>query len=90
MMVELETWEKAEEPLSIIAADDPVTCSAYSMKQSLLNLPGWRRVINIARNKNSLARASNQTKIRQIRRSATNQSCYLSQETTNMPGSWTN
>ena len=51
-MVEWETREMAEDPLSIIAADDPVACAAYEKKHNLLNLPGWRRFRNIARNHN--------------------------------------
>ena len=39
VQVELETGEITFEPLSIIAADDPVTCAAYAKekKQSLIN-----------------------------------------------------
>ena len=43
-------WSITEEPLSTIAADDLVTCTAYAKKPNLLNLPGWRRFIrNIAK-----------------------------------------
>ena len=42
-MVEWETGETTEEPLSIIAADEPVTCAAYIKEHNLLNLPDWRR-----------------------------------------------
>ena len=37
-MVEWDTGETTEEPLSIIAADDPVACAAYAKKHNLLNL----------------------------------------------------
>ena len=40
-MVEWETGEITEEPLSIIAKDDPVTCAAYAMEHNLLHLPEW-------------------------------------------------
>ena len=73
MMVEWETGKITEESLSIIDADDPVTCAAYAKKHNLLNLPGWKRFKNIARNQKSLTRAINQTKIRQVGRSATSQ-----------------
>ena len=43
VMVEWETGEITEEPLSVIAADDPVRCAAYVKKHNLLNLPGWKR-----------------------------------------------
>ena len=39
VMVEWETEETTEEPLFIIAQDDPVTCSAYAKNQNLLQLP---------------------------------------------------
>ena len=76
-MVEWETGEITEELLSIIAADDPVTCAAYAKNHNLLNLPGWRRFRVIAKNQNSLTGTINQTKIRQVRRSATYQFGYL-------------
>ena len=75
-MVEWETGEITGEPLSIIAADDPVTCVPYAKKHNLLNLPAWKRFKNIARNQKSLTRAINQTKTRQVRRSATYQFGY--------------
>ena len=79
VMVEWETGKITEEPLSIIATDDPVTCAAYAKKHNLLNLllPCLRRFRNIARNQKSLTGAINQTKIRQVRRSATYQFGYL-------------
>ena len=76
VMVEWETGGITEEPLLIIAADDPVTCAAYAKKHNLLNLPGWKRFKTIARNQKSFTRAINQTKIRQVRRSATYQFGY--------------
>jgi hypothetical protein len=36
-------WENGEtsiEPLSLIIADDPVSCAAYARKNNLINLPG--------------------------------------------------
>ena len=36
-MVEWETGEITEEPLPIIAVDDPVTCAAYAKKHLLLD-----------------------------------------------------
>ena len=38
VMVGWETGEITEEPLSIIAQDDPVTCAAYAKKHNLLHL----------------------------------------------------
>ena len=37
VMVEWETWEITEEPLPLIAADDPVTCATCAKKHDLLN-----------------------------------------------------
>ena len=41
VMVEWEKGEITEEPLSIIAQDDPVTCAAYAKEHNLLHLPMW-------------------------------------------------
>ena len=38
IMVEWETGEITEEPLSIIAKDDPVTCAASAKEHNLLHL----------------------------------------------------
>ena len=76
-MVEWETGDTTEEPLSLIAADDPVTCTVYAKKHGLLNLPGLKRFKHLAKNHKSLTRAINQLKIRQIRRSATYQFGFL-------------
>ena len=46
-------WEKREisiEPLSLITADDPVPCVIYARKNSLINLPGWKRLKGLAKN----------------------------------------
>ena len=48
VQVEWETGEIAFEPLSIIAADDPVTCAAYAKENDLLALEGWHRFRNLA------------------------------------------
>ena len=40
-MVEWETGEITGEPLSLIAADDPVTCAVYAKKHGLLTPLGW-------------------------------------------------
>jgi len=42
VLVEWEHGEIISEPLSIIAADDPVTC-AICTRNNLLNLGGWKR-----------------------------------------------
>ena len=49
VQVEWETGEITFEPLSIIAADDPVTCAAYAKATDLLALEGWHRFRNLAK-----------------------------------------
>ena len=43
VQVEWETGEFTFEPLSIIAADDQVTCAPYAKENDLLALEGWHR-----------------------------------------------
>ena len=76
-MVEWETGEITDEPLSLIAAGDPVTCAEYAKKYDLLHLDGWKRLKHIAKNQKQLTRAINQSKIRQVRRSAVYQFGFL-------------
>ena len=77
VLVEWETGEITFEPLSIIAADDPVTCAAYAKENDLLALEGWRRFRILAKKDKVLARAIKQSKIRQVRRSQTYMFGYL-------------
>ena len=60
-MVEWET-------LSVIAQDDPVTCAASVKEHNLVHLPVSSKLKHIAKNQKTLT--FNQTKIRQVRRSA--------------------
>ena len=76
-IVEWETGEITYEPLSIIAADDPVTCAAYAKKNNLLAVEGWCRFRNLTKKDKVLARAIKQRKIRQVRRSQTYMFGYL-------------
>ena len=77
VQVEWETGEITFEPLSIIAADDPVTCAAYAKENDLLALEGWHRFRSLAKKDKVLARAIKQNKIRQVRRSQTYMFGYL-------------
>ena len=76
-MVEWETGEITDEPLSLSAADDPVTCATYAREHDLLHLDGWKRLKHIAKNQKQLTRAINRSKIRQVRRSAVYQFGFL-------------
>ena len=49
VMVEWGTGEIPEEPLSIIAKDDPGTCAAYAKEHNLLHLPEWNKLKHIAK-----------------------------------------
>ena len=53
------------------------TCAAYAKEHNLLHLPEWSKLKHIAKHQKTLARAINQTKTRQVRRSATYQFGYL-------------
>ena len=77
VQVEWETGEITFEPLSIIAADDPVTCAAYAKENDLLALVGWRRFRSLAKKDKILARAIKQSMIRQVMRSQTYMFGYL-------------
>ena len=77
VMIEWETGEITEEPLNIIAQYDPVTCAAYAKQHNLLELPKWKKLKHIAKHQKTLIRAINQTKIRQVRRSAVYQFGFL-------------
>ena len=77
VQVEWETGEITFEPLSIIAADDPVTCAAYDKENDFLALEGWHRFRSLAKKGKVLARAMKQSKIRQVRRCQTYMFGYL-------------
>ena len=64
VMVEWENGEVSSEPLSIIAADDPVTCAIYARDNDLLGLDGWKRFRRIAKRQKQLYRMANQAKLR--------------------------
>ena len=57
------------EPLSVLAADDPVTCAKYTKKNGLLSTDGCKRFRNLAKKDKILARAVMQSKIRQFTKS---------------------
>ena len=77
VMVEWETGEITDEPLSLIAADNPVTCAEYAQKHDFLHFDGWKSLKHIVKNQKQLTRAINQSKIRQVRRSAVYQFGFL-------------
>jgi hypothetical protein len=66
-MIEWENGEITSEPLSVIAADDPITCAIYAKENSLLHLDGWKRFKRIANREKKLLRMVNQAKLRSFR-----------------------
>jgi hypothetical protein len=48
VMVEWEKGETTTEPLSVIAANDPVTCAIYAKEHDLLDTEGWKHFRNTA------------------------------------------
>ena len=69
VLVDWETGEKTYEPLSVLVADDPVTCATYAKQNDLLHIDGWKRFRNLAKRDKILTRAVPQSKIRQASRS---------------------
>ena len=54
VQIEWETGEITFEPLSVIAADDPITCAAYAKEKNLYNLDGWKDLDISSKRKNNL------------------------------------
>ena len=69
VLVDWETGEKTNEPLSVLAADDPVTCASYAKENDQLHVDGWKRFRNFEKRDKPLTRAIMQPKIRLARRS---------------------
>ena len=63
-MIEWETGKTSTEPLSLVAADDPVTCAEYAKQNNLLESPGWERFKDIAKREKKLLHMVNQAKLR--------------------------
>jgi hypothetical protein len=49
MLVEWENGEITTEPLSVIAANNPITCAVYAREHDLLDVEGWKRFRNLAK-----------------------------------------
>ena len=65
--VEWENGEITDEPMTTIAADDPVTCAIYAKDNNLLEVPGWKRFKPIAKRQQHMFRMANQAKLRSFR-----------------------
>jgi hypothetical protein len=75
-MVEWENGEITTAPLSIIAADDPVTCALYAKENNLLHQDGWKRFKHLANRKGKLLHMANQAKLRSFRTAPKYKFCY--------------
>ena len=69
VMIEWENGEITSEPLSIIGANDPVTCANYARDNNLLDTPGWSRFKRLAKREKKLLKLANQAKLRSCRTS---------------------
>ena len=67
VLVNWETGESTFEPLSIIAADDPVTCAVYAKENGLLEEDGWKQFKKLARRQTRLVRMAKQARLRSLR-----------------------
>ena len=65
VLVDWETGEMPYEPLSVLTADDPVTCATYAKENDLLQMDGWKMFRNLAKRNKTLTSAVMQSKIRQ-------------------------
>ena len=65
--IEWENGEITDEPMTTIAADDPVTCAIYAKDNALLDVPGWKRFKSIAKRQQHMFRMANQAKLRSFR-----------------------
>ena len=64
VIVEWANGEHTTEPLSIIAADSPVTCAIYAKENNLLNTTGWKQFHKLANQYNKILQSANKAKIR--------------------------
>jgi hypothetical protein len=62
-LIEWVNAEITKEPLTIIAADDPVSCAIYARENGLLDKPGWKRFKHIAKQEKKFTRMVNQAKL---------------------------
>ena len=67
LTIEWENGEITNEPLNIIAADDPASCAIYGRDNKLLDHPGWKRFKSLAKREKKLLRLQNQAKLRSYR-----------------------
>jgi hypothetical protein len=64
VLVKWENWEITTEPLSVIAANNPVTCAVYAREHDLLDVEGWKRFWNLAKRKKHFLHRIKQAKMK--------------------------
>ena len=64
VQVEWENGETTFEPLNVIAADDPVSCTIYARDNGLLSKDGWKRFKRTAFEQQKMFNMINKVKIR--------------------------
>ena len=69
LRIEWENGEIINEPLNIIAADDPASCAIFGREHGLLESPGWKCFRSLAKREKKLLKALNQAKLRSCRSS---------------------
>lgn len=66
-MIEWGNEGITSEPLAIIVADNPITCTQYAAEHDLLELDGWISFKHITKNQKKMTRMINQAKMRSCR-----------------------
>jgi len=64
-------WEDntiTDEPLKLIAKDDPVSAATYAYQNDLLETPGWKHLRHIVKNQKKFGRMAKQAALKSIRR----------------------
>jgi hypothetical protein len=69
VLVEWENGEITTEPLSVIAANDPMTCAAYAREHDLLDVEGWKCFRNLAKGEKHFLCLIKQAKMKSYRQS---------------------
>jgi hypothetical protein len=66
-MLKGKNGEITNEPMTTIAADDPVTCAIYAKDNNLLDVTSWKRFKSIARRQQHMFCMANQANLRSFR-----------------------
>jgi hypothetical protein len=69
VLVKWKNGEITTEPLSVIAADNPVTCAVYAREHDLLDVEGWKCFRNLAKCEKHFLRLVKQAKMKSYRQS---------------------